>query len=566
MPVRALKFMPGQPPLRPVRSHIAVETAQAFEAVKKETLPVAFLLSQADLSVVTKYKSLVVDRGRKHPAKGLSALLMGWDKVPSIFVDYRNAGQLRRSIRTLLANAVKVGEQNLFIIGVNDHMFQNLWNNAGEKPRDQRPSPLRTQPLSSRWPLHEGEAISSDLILDLMDRYEEPGELSARYVGTSAEIRLVRQLILRSAEMENIVLILGDTGTGKDLVARLIHDYSTRRTGQFVAVNCGAIPRELFESEVFGHEKGSFTGATHRKPGLWQAADNGTLFLDEIGDLHEEHQVKILRALQEGKIRPVGSDREIRVNARVIAATNRELFSMVETKQFREDLYYRLREFLIRTPPLRRRPDDIPVLAQMFWRRITRDEKSRLSKEIVQGLCSYRWPGNARELKAVLNHLFTLFGKGHLRSRHLEAIFLLQGQTASQKDHVYSWKRLESRQVHSLDHLQRLQEVLRATEVAFIPLLEEDSPNRFAFDSMVELLRYRLSELEILCLQPLLFDSERTFSLVNEFKGKLLYFQSLLSTDTTEAIQFGRKVLIQGFRDLQADLTKKLGILAGAPS
>src|SRR5438105_4457053 len=151
-----------------------------------------------------------------------------------------------------------------------------------------------------------------------------------KYIGSSDEAQLVRRLIIRAAAQDEPVLIIGETGTGKEVVARSIHDYSSRRLEMFVSVNCAAIPPDLFESELFGHEPEAFTGAVHRKPGLWKVADHGTLFLDEIGDLRLDHQAKILRALQEGTIRPVGAVEEIEVSARVVAATNRDLSTMVE--------------------------------------------------------------------------------------------------------------------------------------------------------------------------------------------------------------------------------------------
>jgi transcriptional regulator with GAF, ATPase, and Fis domain len=168
------------------------------------------------------------------------------------------------------------------------------------------------------------------------------------------------------------VLVLGDTGTGKEVIARSIHNYSARASEKFVPVNCGAIPSELLESELFGHKRFTFTDAKYDKKGLWEITGNGTLFLDEVGDLALIHQVKILRALEENKIRPIGEVKEIRVNARVIAATNRDLFSMVKAGHFREDLYYRLRSFLLRTPGLRDHPEDIPTLARFFWKKIAR--------------------------------------------------------------------------------------------------------------------------------------------------------------------------------------------------
>ena len=195
---------------------------------------------------------------------------------------------------------------------------------------------------------------------------------------------------------------MGDTGTGKEIVARSIYENSERRRHDFVTVNCGAIPRDLLENELYGHVKGAYTDAKEDKSGLWEAAGEGVLFLDEIGDLQPEHQAKVLRALEDAEIRKLGATKGTKVKARIIAATNRDLHAMVQTGQFREDLYYRLRGFLIRTPALREHPDDIPLLAQHFWQKINHGKRKILPPEILTELKSCRWPGNARELKMML--------------------------------------------------------------------------------------------------------------------------------------------------------------------
>ena len=176
-------------------------------------------------------------------------------------------------------------------------------------------------------------------------------------------------------------------------------------------VNCGGIPHELLESELFGHKKGSFTGATRDKPGLWTLARRGTLFLDEIGDLSLVHQVKILRALEEGRYRPVGDSSEITSHARIVAATNRDLPQMVAAGLFREDLYYRLFTFPIRTPALREHPDDIPELTVHFWKKIANERARPLPAAVTQSLRRYAWPGNARELRSFLINVFLLADK-----------------------------------------------------------------------------------------------------------------------------------------------------------
>ena len=219
----------------------------------------------------------------------------------------------------------------------------------------------------------------------------------------------VFNLIYKLCKVETTVLIRGENGTGKELVARAIHFNSPRKSGAFVAINCGAIPENLMESEFFGHEKGAFTGAIERKIGKFQLANNGTLFLDEIGELKPEMQVKILRALQEKKFTPVGSNREVKTNARIIAATNRNLEKMMETGEFREDLFYRLNVMPIFLPPLRDRPDDIPVLAVSFLQKFSKEHNKSINSidpECLNLMKKYRWPGNIRELENIIERAF----------------------------------------------------------------------------------------------------------------------------------------------------------------
>lgn len=234
-------------------------------------------------------------------------------------------------------------------------------------------------------------------------------DIESEMVGSNSKMKEVFNLIYKLCKVETTVLIRGENGTGKELVARAIHFNSPRKSGAFVAVNCGAIPENLMESEFFGHEKGAFTGAIERKIGKFQLANNGTLFLDEIGELKPEMQVKLLRAIQEKKFNPVGSNREVKTNARIIAATNRNLEKMMESHEFREDLFYRLNVMPIFLPPLRERPDDIPVLASSFLQKF-----SKLHNKVISGLdpeCldlmkKYRWPGNIRELENVIERAF----------------------------------------------------------------------------------------------------------------------------------------------------------------
>jgi transcriptional regulator with GAF, ATPase, and Fis domain len=224
-------------------------------------------------------------------------------------------------------------------------------------------------------------------------------------IGSSPALRFVLTEVERVAPTESTVLVLGETGTGKELIARAIHNLSTRCGCPFVKVNCTAIPLDLLESELFGHEKGAFTGAVAQKPGRFEMADNGTLFLDEIGDLPLALQPKLLRVLQEKEFERLGSGRTHRINVRLVAATNRDLAEMVARKEFRSDLYYRLNVFPIELPPLRERREDIPALISHF----VRDSARRMGKpmlyippETMAAFTSYSWPGNVRELQNLI--------------------------------------------------------------------------------------------------------------------------------------------------------------------
>jgi two-component system, NtrC family, nitrogen regulation response regulator GlnG len=240
-------------------------------------------------------------------------------------------------------------------------------------------------------------------------RPEEQGE-ALPIIGRSAAMQDIYRLIARLTQTDLTVTIVGESGTGKELVARALHDFSRRKKGPFVAINMAAIPRDLIESELFGHEKGSFTGAGARMAGRFEQAEGGTLFLDEIGDMPLEAQTRLLRVLQQGEYTTVGGTTPIKTNVRIICATHRDLRQLITQGQFREDLFFRLNVVPLRLPPLRERTEDVPDLARHFLDRAIRDGLPRkdLSAEALRVLQSYRFPGNVRELENLIKRLLAM--------------------------------------------------------------------------------------------------------------------------------------------------------------
>ncbi len=262
-------------------------------------------------------------------------------------------------------------------------------------------------------------SLIEELRTQVRGRYQV-GELVSR----SPSMRHLLEVLPRIADSESTILLLGETGTGKELVARAIHDLSPRRDGPFVAVNCGALPDALLESELFGYKAGAFTGATRDKPGRFAMARGGTLLLDEVGEVSPALQVRLLRVLQERQFEPLGSTRSERADVRILAATHRDLAAQVEAGTFRQDLYYRVHVMQLELPPLRQRREDIPLLVQQFvasFNALQNKQVTGVSPDVLGVLTAHDYPGNVRELQNIIEHAFVLLRAGRIELEHLPA-------------------------------------------------------------------------------------------------------------------------------------------------
>jgi hypothetical protein len=344
----------------------------------------------------------IVERRVKHAKKALTTCLPARANLAIIRARYREPGQAERGVRALTGSKRFRAWGGVAVIVVDSVLFKTLWIRAGA-----------AAVAAAMPPRMAGGSDASQLRLLLDTRYAPvsvPAVVSKTYIGRSEDADWVRRRIVLASRGADPVLIIGETGTGKEVVARLIHEVRRGKSARFVPVNCGGIPESLFESELFGHVKGAFTGASRDKAGLWEFARGGTLFLDEIGDMSFDHQVKVLRAVEAGLFRRVGGHQEIHSDARVIAATNQDLAARIRAGRFREDLYYRLLSFPIRTPALREHPGDIPLLAAHFWGGICGGDAASLPDDVLDLLSRFPWPGNARELRSFLSNVSAYAG------------------------------------------------------------------------------------------------------------------------------------------------------------
>ena len=299
-------------------------------------------------------------------------------------------------------------------------------------------------------------------------------------LGQSKSIKSILELIEKVAPLDTRVLITGENGTGKELVARAIHKKSQRKDKPFIEVNCAAIPNELIESELFGHEKGSFTGAVTQRIGKFELANKGTIFLDEVGDMSPQAQAKVLRAIEDGKIERVGGGKKIDVDVRIISATNKELIEEIEKEKFREDLYHRLNVIPINVPPLRERKDDIPILTEAFSKEITTRHKKppvKFLDDAIKFLQEMSWSGNVRELKNIIERIIIIIDKREIARSDID-LLLKPGQATM--DNI-------------IDESNSFQQFKERAEKAFI--LKQLNENNWNISKTAELLDIQRSHL-----------------------------------------------------------------------
>lgn len=374
-----------------------------------ENSGVVCLIEDKWMNEFTHDKRLFKSGGTKHRDKSLTTYFEK-NSEKYLFVngrEYKKYSKLKSSINVFLKNARLIGLNSLYFVLVPKELFE-----IGKAETIVVKSYTEVKNHKYHNPL-----------LNLITPIKTDIDLQQRYIGNSEPCILVRQMIATASRHDFPVLILGESGTGKEVVARNIHECSERSNKPFISINCGAISKNLFESELFGHMKGAFTGAICDKQGLWEIAKGGTLFFDEIGDLSMDNQVKILRTLETKKIKRVGGLDEIDVDARIIAATNKniDILATDKSERFREDLYYRISTFIIRTPPISNHPEDIPKIAAHFWSELS---NKRLHDYVLNMLKYMNWPGNVRSLKHFLQRIFSLFGDQTITEEHIRVLQL----------------------------------------------------------------------------------------------------------------------------------------------
>ncbi len=535
MPIKALRFKLEEQKIEIAQEQLTIKSADDILKLKENNPRTAFVIEAGNLRTIAKNPAIeggFIDLELQRENWELARSMLNQEKVPVIEAKYASAARLRYGVKSLLNRAAEEGDGNIYFVGAKSGVFQELWEQA---------DPAMAGGQASQGKISARGIVSGNLaariLLDMLPPSIVPQSFVEDFVGNSAEIDLVRRLALKAARSIAPVMILGETGTGKELVARNIHRFSERRNRLFVSINCSAIPRELLELELFGCEPDVIQKGYLRKIGLWEYANDGTLFLDEIGDLSPDHQVKILRAVAENKIRRVGGLEDIPVSARIISATNRDLFQMVQAGTYRRDLYYRLRGFLISTPSLRDHPNDIPIMANKLWSKFDKTNHRPLTNRILQELRTYNWLGNVRELKELLAQAKNVFGEKTLSIENIRALRLYEKQMVSTwRSSIEAEAELEPHWMDRLRHLRRLEEFIRALQHSLQAFFESRRLNVREYDSIRKAFRNRRDELDSL-FQSRQFLAAKASRALEEFKAAFVPLQELVETSIQDAFK-----------------------------
>ena len=515
MKIDTIKYLIKREDLKNSLTEVDCSQAEHFLKIREEHVPCLHVTKNNNLKIIINFNRITTDKGTKHEKVPLSRYMLGQKKIPLLESGFKNPKQAPRSIRALLKRAEKEDDQNVYILGVNESIFNALKKDISA-----------FKELVKDSIDHQAENSDSQI------RHTSPPDpLAQIFLGTSDQAEKIRFFIKCAAETDDEVLILGETGTGKEVIAKAIHLLRFGNLERMQVVNCAAISENLLESELFGYKKGAFTGAEINKPGLWKLAHDSTLFLDEIGDLSKDHQAKILRALSDKKIRPVGSNSQIGVNARIIAATNVDLVSRVRSSEFRDDLYYRLNTFPIFVPPLRDRKEDISILASTFWANNTPDTAKPLSNEILEEMKKRDWPGNVRVLHSFLRCLRTLYHAKIARTEEIttkDLFFALayHGQHYFQPTPGPHSEDVLLHPAHCLRRLKRVSDILFSIKLAITSLLEDQTAKTVHQDTI----RNNIKELRMLCTpkDAVLFHSVPTLNEVCGFADEMSKLDSKL--------------------------------------
>jgi len=421
------------------------------------------------------------------------------DSPRRIIAEFSSAGAFKRSFFRFFKDHYKSASPPCLLFITN-----NIMDELETWVRDQVKKPVSRDPVS--------------LLLSGIPQGETMEKMSRVYIGESLVARITRVMIYKASQAVSPVLVLGESGTGKELIARLVFEYSKKYKKGFYAINCSSIPDSLLESELFGHKKGSFTDAREDKEGLFEAAHEGTLFLDEIGDLSLPNQAKLLRAIEEGEIRSVGATVTKKVDLRIIAATNRNLASMMKQKTFREDLYYRLNSLIIIAPPLREHPEDIPVIASAIRAKL--EQQGKLSTEFLDYLKGYSWPGNVRELKTMLQSISDLFEGISPGPEHIEAIRAYHRKILIESAAVSEGESHSLLKAQSRNRIIEVQYILRGIKIELRPIINKQLPDDEPkmLDKLRQYLSVEVDKLEELCREPILFKDRMLFDHIKRFR------------------------------------------------